>query len=378
MRSQICDDLNRKAVMLSGGWDSRGMLPLMKEAGGEFQLAKTWGHLDRVPESDVSLARQIAEQYDVPFRFVQYGTQSFVDNATEWCFVSELMNDNFGWYAEGPTTLGNDYDRTIGCLFVGDEIWGWGDDVATDDEIRAAVLPPHLPETVARVLKPTVVDECRALYDDTIRQIMSRCRDDRPNDRKDFLYLYGRVARFIFTVGYYKEHCTPLRRPFFGKRALDVIQGLPAKHRIYKTVYRSMLKRYAPCLTNFPVATANSLPDWDYDLRRQARLRTFFESLLESKRIAEGPYGAVLNTTSIARVARHEMSKNVKPIRRRRSRAVEMIGNTVRSNRVSRYLDRKLRPNVVRNTEAGQFSVLRRVALLSLFADRFGIHSATL
>lgn len=375
MKCSTIDAPDRMAVMLSGGWDSRGMLPLMKEIGGEFHVAKSWGYLDGVALSDVSLAREMAEQYSLPFDFVQYGSSTFVDNADEWCIISELMNDNFGWYAEGPTTLRNDYDKSIDCMFVGDEVWGWGTDVVSDDEVRAAVFPPRFPDTVKSILTPSIAEACELSYEATIEKIMARCQNDSPNDRKDFLYLYGRVARFIFSVGYYKEHGTPLRRPFFGKHALDVIQGLPPKHRIFKSVYRSMLKRRAPRLASVPVATVSSLPDWEFDLRNNDRLRSYFASLLDLKRIADGPCGEFLQPDSVAQIATREMSKQVLPVKRQRAFLRDVVGNAVRSNPVGRYLNRKLRPNVVKNSEAGQFRVLRRVALLTLLAEQFDIET---
>ena len=44
--------------------------------------------------------------------------------------------------------------------------------------------------------------------------------------------LYGRVARFIFSLGYYRELATEVRRPFLTRRVLDVIQRLPPRHRV--------------------------------------------------------------------------------------------------------------------------------------------------
>lgn len=371
------DESERKAVMLSGGWDSRAMLPLMRAAKGKFEYAKSWGHLSDVPYSDVSLARQLAAMFGLPFDFVQYGTDEFIDNAAQWCSISGLVNDNIGWYSEGVTTLSEGYDKAIDSLFVGDEIWGWGTDVASDREIRAAILPPELPGSVSGMLQSAYASECRDAYLQSIEQSFRRCDQDAPNDRKDFFYLYARVARFIFSVGYYKEHSTPLRRPFLGKRVLDVIQSLPAKHRVFKNLYRSMLKRYAPEVGNVAIASVDSLPDWEFDLRRKQGLKEYFAAMLSPDRMHAGPCSEMFDVAAIQASLSKELAKPIKPLYRRRSRCKGAIGEVVRSTPVGRYLNKKLRRNVVRNSESCEFRVLRRVALLNLYCENLMTQPAT-
>ncbi|WP_348240365.1 hypothetical protein, partial [Salmonella enterica] len=58
-----------------------------------------------VPRSDASIARSLAARFGVPWEFISTTTDGFVDNCSDWAYVSELSNDNFGWYAEGFGTL---------------------------------------------------------------------------------------------------------------------------------------------------------------------------------------------------------------------------------------------------------------------------------
>jgi hypothetical protein len=57
----------------------------------------SWGLGEGIPRSDVSLARQLAGAFGVPFVFIPYTSDAFVENAARWCYLSELANDNFGW-----------------------------------------------------------------------------------------------------------------------------------------------------------------------------------------------------------------------------------------------------------------------------------------
>jgi hypothetical protein len=80
-----------------------------------------------------------------------------------------------------------------------------------------------------------------------------------PADRRDFLYLHGRVARFIFALGYYKEFATEVRRPFLLGNVLDVLAEAP--FRAEKNLYISMVGRFFPAVAAVPPRSADSLPN---------------------------------------------------------------------------------------------------------------------
>ncbi|MEZ6120093.1 MAG: hypothetical protein R3C28_26470 [Pirellulaceae bacterium] len=61
----------------------------------------------------------------IPFHFHAYDVSTFEKQSADWCYVSELANDNFGWYAETPSVYDDLYDSDTRFVLVGDEIWGW-------------------------------------------------------------------------------------------------------------------------------------------------------------------------------------------------------------------------------------------------------------
>lgn len=95
-RTTLCDKPSRVSVMLSGGWDSRGILAALDRTGQTVHVAQTWGLRDDIRDSDAFVARQLAEEFEVPFAFCPYDTDTFVANARSWTYISELANDNFG------------------------------------------------------------------------------------------------------------------------------------------------------------------------------------------------------------------------------------------------------------------------------------------
>ena len=112
-------------ILLSGGADSRGILGACSLLGARPAKAVTWGLLKEAPRSDASMSRALAQQFGVPWDFITTQTDDFVDNCEQWAYVSELSNDNFGWYAEGFGTLRYLQETGLPCSFIGDESWGW-------------------------------------------------------------------------------------------------------------------------------------------------------------------------------------------------------------------------------------------------------------
>jgi hypothetical protein len=85
----LCDAPSHVAVLLSGGWDSRGMLAALQRIDCKANIAQSRGIRDDIPASDVFIARRLAEAFGIPFVFGAYNTDGFVENAARWCYLSD-------------------------------------------------------------------------------------------------------------------------------------------------------------------------------------------------------------------------------------------------------------------------------------------------
>jgi hypothetical protein len=290
-------------LMLSGGWDSRGILAYLHSLGRLPRTAVAWGKTRDVPFSDPFLASQLAKQFAIPLKFVSYDSDQFVGNAATWCYLSELANDNTGWYAEGASTLARHYRTDADFTLVGDEAWGWHGHPRTNLDAVNATLPASPSAAVLACLASGVRDECRARYEGDVAAVLAACESSHPADRRDFLYLHGRVARFIFALGYYKELATEVRRPFLLGNVLDVLAEVPAGFRAEKNLYISMIGRFFPSVASVPPRSADSLPNWTADIREKPELRRFFLDLLDESSLG-GALGAVLDAAAIETLKR--------------------------------------------------------------------------
>jgi hypothetical protein len=362
-------------LLLSGGLDSRGILGVLDQLGTRPCRALCWGMRDDLPGSDAWIARRLAGEFQLPFSFFPYDTDQLVEIAPEWVYVSELVNDNIGRYGEGMAAVRNFYNTGADFTFVGDEAWGWRGHAGNETEARAHVLPVSVPGTLRSLLRADQIDRFASVYEDSLARVMRHCENTDPTDRKDFLYLHGRVARFIFSLGYYREISSEMRRPFLSNGVLEVVRHLPKEHRVHKNLYVSMLRRFLPRTMKYPEMDVPSLPDWSYDLRHKQPVRDYFRQLLDFSNLEDGVLGTMIDRAAFEQMKTQFFSSPVQPVNRQTGIKLR-IKRAAREAVVARpHLDRFLtraRRQVTRPATGNAMDPLWRIALCVLLQKNLG------
>jgi asparagine synthetase B (glutamine-hydrolysing) len=315
----LADNPREFDLFLSGGLDSRGILGVLNELGTRPTRALGWGLRDDIPDSDAWTAKQLAGEFKLDFSFLVYDTDQLAETATDWVYVSELANDNIGWYGEGMGAVRKFYTTGADFTFVGDEAWGWRGYAANETEARGHVFPTSLPPRLRSMVRSDQVARFESVYEESLGRIMQPCENTDATDRKDFLYLHGRVARFIFSLGYYREIASEMRRPFLSNQVLEVVRRLPMEFRVHKNLYISMLQRCLPRTMKYPDMDVPSLPDWPHDLRYKEPMRSFFRELLNFSNLEDSPLGTLIDRTAFERARDEFFSSKVQPTNRRLS-----------------------------------------------------------
>lgn len=364
----LCDNPQRFDLFLSGGLDSRGILGVLDQFEHLPARALSWGLRDDLPYSDARIAHLMADEFQVPFQFKSYTSEEIPQNAETWCYLSELANDNLGWFSEGSSVLHNFYDVTADFSLRGDECWGLGGWCHTEKAARSLIFPFSLPPALRSILNQDQVEEFEELYDQEIKSITQNCTFQNWVDYKDYLYVNGRVARFIFSLGYYQELATEIRRPFLANSVLEVVRRLPAKFRIHKNLYVDMLKHHLPRTMFVSDKIVNSLPDWSYDVRTSPHLRQYFLGLCNVASVESGVLGELIDSRLFTTLREgflggeaHSSNRSISPFERKQ----RIFKKTLASTRLWDKL-RQLRPQQETSSPFNAFPVLTRIALIVL------------
>jgi hypothetical protein len=378
-RLYLSDEPQDYQLLLSGGMDSRCILGALGELSALPSSALNWGLRQDIPYSDASIATRLAEMFNVPLSFFAYDTDALLENASDWAYVTELVTDNIGWYAEGTPALRTFYDRSANFSFTGDEAWGWVGYATNELESRAATFPPRLPDLLRGCMRAEAIPAAGERYDHTLNKITDACENDDWTDRKDFLYLHGRVSRFNCSLAYYREFATQHRRPFLTKGVLDVVSGLPAEFRVHKNLFISMLRRFYPDIMQVPPNFVSSLPDWMHDLRTKPGLRELFLGLLDPRTIEQTALAEFLDPHAVATLATEFFSAPSTPLERDVSATARFVNRIRGQLQVKPWYRALAEPAKKLRRGGGEppdrvkpIDILRRISLLVLLEQQKG------
>src|SRR5262249_25692920 len=101
-----------------------------------------------------------------------------------------------------------------------------------------------------------------------------------------------------FSLGYYKELATPVRRPFLSNSVLEVIRQGHPQHRLKKNLYMSILRRPLPPAMGCATSISSSLPYLPVAMRQNDSLRDYLLRLLDFDHIGKGLLGDLLDQKS--------------------------------------------------------------------------------
>jgi asparagine synthetase B (glutamine-hydrolysing) len=371
----LCDGPRHFEVMLSGGLDSRAVPAFMNELKHPPSTSFTWGVDDNFPYSDASQARKVSELFGVPLRFFAYDTDQFVDNAREWAWISELANDNVGWFAEGAPVLSSGYNRQTDFMIAGDVAWDCAGYAFYENDPADFILgTSRVPPELTSCMNDSAARDADDVFADEVQTLLRRIDTDDLTKRKDLTYLYGRMARFLFSLGYYKELAVQLRRPFLTIACFDLLARLPEKLRNYKDVYVTMMNRRFRGLMAIEENAFDSLPDWEYDVRKKTDIRRFFESRLRSEALRGGVLSGMMDWDRFDAFVQRFFDAPVGPVSRVRHNSIRhrMRKRAARFVRRHRALEKTVRTvkkaDVVRGRS--HFDIVRCAALISLLEDQ--------
>ena len=262
----------RCGLLLSGGWDCRGLLGGALALGRPPAAVITNGVSDQLRGTDTALAKRLAVALGLNYRFCRRDPALGAQLALDGIAQCELRADNcpevFGQHRVPPAIFAN-----LDSVLKGDEIWGWLDEARSRDQAIGNVMPNRLSPRLLDVLDPDLRARAEELWRAEIETVLHGCDTDNWNDVKDYLYLKGRVCRYIFGLGGSDEEHVQVVRPFLTKGVLDVVQRLPGRLRVNKNLFLEMLARHEPSLFSYGRNHGSHIADYYFHMAPFVRER---------------------------------------------------------------------------------------------------------
>jgi asparagine synthetase B (glutamine-hydrolysing) len=269
-------------ILLSGGYDSRGILGCYLEARGQRELHTiSWGREENIPGSDCVIARQVAEKVGADHHFYQRPLTEVLDDFREFILLGEGRTDDAASYAV--------FDRIkkqqgIDILLRGDELFGSLSRLVYDQYSMLRSLGVRVLGNIReyqRVLKPTYFRTMCQLNADTYRQVSAQCSAPNLRDRKDFFDATLLMQHYLNPLNYIKTFVMETLNPFLDYDLLDYVFGLPTRYRVDKILYRQTITAMFPGLFEETAQTGNII-DWAAAFKSSPELQRFaYRELVE-------------------------------------------------------------------------------------------------
>jgi asparagine synthetase B (glutamine-hydrolysing) len=282
VRRQVRSD-HRYGILLSGGYDSRGVLGCYLDARrAEPPVTISWGVDEDVPHSDCWIARRVAARVGARHRFYRLRPEALTEHLDELVYLSDGMTASCGNYPEGLTVFASIREELgVQVLLRGDECLGWLPGPSDERTMLQSVGIPALQDVAAyrRLLNPAEYRHLAALAAELLADISARYPAGGVHDRKDFFYLDQRLKYLLHPLNYVKTLEVEVRRPYLDNDILDFVATLPVEYRLDKALFRRTIVPMFPDLFQHFARDANRL-DWHRQLGADPRLQRFVHQRL--------------------------------------------------------------------------------------------------
>jgi asparagine synthetase B (glutamine-hydrolysing) len=267
---------NTYGVLLSGGYDSRGILGFyLQETSDQHPHTISWGIEEDTPASDCWVARRLAHKLGTQHRFYARPAEEVLEDF-----------NNFVWMGEAQTEEAASYrvfdrireEHGVKIILRGDEPFGHRLRLVYDeDSLFRSFGFRVLSEVDAyrRVLKPDYYRTLSELDVQTRRYLISKCTLTQLRDRADFYCFNPQLTYILNPYNYIKTFALESLTPLLDHDLIDFMGTLPVKYRLDKMLYRHTIVALFPELfaefarSGNAINWANTFKSWP-DLRRFA------------------------------------------------------------------------------------------------------------
>jgi hypothetical protein len=249
-------DFKSWVLPLSGGYDSRGILCLLHDAGCQISSLKslTWGLANaiRKPGNDAYVAKRVAEYFNInhTYYITDKGTEPLERVFSRFILCGEGRIDHIGGYLDGFKIWADLFNDNIQGIIRGDEGFG----------INNVTAPANIRYRVSISLCTDFPN--LATYEDfglpkqEMPESLQKKEDESIDTWRDRLYHQFRMPVILSALTDLKLPFTEVINPLLSRRILYQARKLPDHLRTEKNAYRKIVKSLSPKI-KFATSKAN-------------------------------------------------------------------------------------------------------------------------
>jgi len=250
-------DFNDWILPLSGGYDSRGILCLLKSKdNAEGIKTITWGlktSLDN-KTNDAYVATQLAKKLNVPH---MYFCNNIAQDPAELLINRFLINgegrvDHVGGYMDGFQIWKHLYESNIQGIIRGDEGFGWTE-VLSPLDVRKCVG-----FTICNDYSNLKDFLSQSSHSQDIPPLLERKDGETFSTWRDRLYHTDRISTILAALSDLKLSYVEIVNPLLTRRILYQVRKLPDHLRTLKVLYKKIVISISP---DVPYATVGANAD---------------------------------------------------------------------------------------------------------------------
>ena len=264
---------HRYGVLLSGGYDSRGILgAYLAERPGEPVVTLTWGTTENEPDSDCAVAARLAREVGTEHHFLRLRPSELVRHVDDFIHLHDGLTDACGNYPEA-LRLFEIIRAELGVQVIlrGDHCFGYSQPVYDEQALfeKYNILPPGRIALYRQILRPRYLAMFSELVLQTIRELSLRCPAPDVRFREKFYYVDQRLKHYLNPLNYLKGLEVEVRSPYLDNEILDFMRQLPTTYQFGKQFYRQMIVKRYPALFR-ETAHVSNLGNWSAELKTSA------------------------------------------------------------------------------------------------------------
>jgi asparagine synthetase B (glutamine-hydrolysing) len=262
---------HRQGILLSGGYDSRGILACyLAEHPREPVATISWGVAEDSAESDCAVAKRLAIKLNLPHTFYPLRIAALPQHLHDFVSLHDGLTDACTNYPESLKIFTHIREELgLQVILRGDECFGFSSPACNERTIfdKYSILPLHRSQIFQKLLKKPWLLCFSDLIIQTISNLALKCPTNDVILRQSFLYFDQRLKYYINHLNYIKSFEIEVRTPYLDNDILDFMRELPSKYHYGKMLYRRALREAFPNIFD-EMAKKSNLPNLSLEFKR--------------------------------------------------------------------------------------------------------------